>query len=416
MRPAETTLHLHLKLDGSELTVNGLVGVLDELEEELFRALVDAVQRERLEASRSGEAAQISCPRCGSERWVKRGSRPRQVKSTRGRLRFRLRQLTCKKCERTWSPFVDGLGLEPYQRTTEEFEECLVALSTELSYEKSSRWGKKMLGTTLAPMTIWRKVQRRGREVEFTFDPQEVERIEADGTKVPAGPKERGEELHLAFSIEERWRGRGRWRRRKRLVGMGLGVGGWSDAFPDELAPRLVVNDGGTDVVPAVGEHFPDARLQRCEWHLVYSLDYQLWKDDVSKAARDRRAEELHALLFAPLDEEAESRRAEIRKWSRSHFGPESNGRRFIAEAVDQVCYSQPSELRTTSHAERAMRELNRRTDVGALWSVPGIGNLLRLRLARRYNPNDYAQVWNNLNDELDVEVQVSQKLPMSSV
>jgi hypothetical protein len=31
---------------------------------------------------------------------------------------------------------------------------------------------------------------------------------------------------------------------------------------------------------------------------------------------------------------------------------------------------------------EREMRELNRRTDVGARWSVPGIMNLTKLRLA----------------------------------
>lgn len=72
-----------------------------------------------------------------------------------------------------------------------------------------------------------------------------------------------------------------------------------------------------------------------------------------------------------------------------------------MEEAVDEVCYPKPSEIRSTSRAERAMRELNRRTDVGAPWSVRGIGNLLRLRLARRYNPHDYARAWRDLNDEL---------------
>lgn len=414
MLPAETTLHLHLKLNGEELTVNGLVGVLDELEGQLFGALVDAIQRDRLEATRSGDAPPIRCPRCESAEWVKRGSRPRQLKTTRGTFRFQLRQITCKACERTWSPLVEGLGLEAYQRVTEELRESLVGLVTELSYRKTSRWGEQMLGTTLAPMTLWREVQKRGRQVEFTFDPDDVERIEVDGTKVPAGPRKRGEPLNLAFSIEGRRWGRGRWRRRKRLVGMGLGSGSWKRALPPELSPELVVSDGGTDVVPAVRRRLPDARLQRCEWHLVHSLDYQLWKDGRKKPERDRRADELHALLFEPLEEEAGNRRARIRLWSHEHFEADTNGRRFLHEAVDHVCYPRPSTLRTTSHAERAMRELNRRTDVGAPWSVPGIDHLLRLRLARRYNPDDYHRIWNTHDPPLDIEVQVSHTLPMS--
>lgn len=40
------------------------------------------------------------------------------------------------------------------------------------------------------------------------------------------------------------------------------------------------------------------------------------------------------------------------------------------------------------------MREINRRTDIGVRWSIPGVRNLRRLTLAKRHNPDDYAAVW----------------------
>jgi hypothetical protein len=52
-----------------------------------------------------------------------------------------------------------------------------------------------------------------------------------------------------------------------------------------------------------------------------------------------------------------------------------------------------PSE-RTTSVIEREMREINRRADVGARWSISGVDYLLRLRHSQRINPDDFDRVW----------------------
>lgn len=413
MLPAETELHLHLNLSGSDLTVNALVEEFERLEEKLFAALLDEIQQEHLAAVRDGDAPPIRCPGCGSERWVKRGRRSRQLKTRRGQYRFPLRQISCKACGRTWSPFLKRLGLKPHQRTSEELRRQLADLATELSYRKTSRWGERTLGATLSPMTIWRTVQRRGEEVEFTPGADDEPRLEVDGTRLPVGPKTRGEAVHLAFAVGERRRERGRWRRRKRLVGMGLGPESWPEALPKDLSPCLVVNDGGVDVEPAVAERYPEARVQRCEWHLVYGLDYRLWKDGVAKSERDRCSRELRERIFAsPSDG---SRRARIRHWTRTTFADDSQGRRYLERAAGKVCYPDASTLRTTSHAEREMREINRRTDIGAPWSLQGIGNLLRLRLARRHNPDDYADVWNESSTDLALEARVS-STPMSTV
>lgn len=405
MRSAEAELHLQVKLSASEATVNGLVEALDRLEGELFATLAEALQRRQLAAVRRGEGPPIRCPRCGSHRWVKRGNRPRRLKTRRGEMTFRLAQTTCRDCDRTWSPFVERLGLDPHQRSTEGLERRLVGLATETSYRKASEWGERTMGTTLSPMTLWRSVQERGERLSFTVEPQEARRLELDGTYLPVGSRWRGEPVHLAFAVGHREDPR---HRRKRLVGVGLGVGSWPEALPEELEPELVVHDGERGLGPTVDERYPGARAQRCAWHLVHQLDQHLGQDGWAKADRDRLTDQLHAHVFGPAPPEA-TRRVAIREWADEQFAPGSVGERYIERAIGRIGHAEPSALRTTGHAERAMREMNRRTDIGVRWTLEGVGHLVRLRLARRHNPDDYDALWDDESpDELDLEAQVS--------
>ncbi len=69
----------------------------------------------------------------------------------------------------------------------------------------------------------------------------------------------------------------------------------------------------------------------------------------------------------------------------------------LLRDAAPYVLYDDPpSAERTTSIVEREMREINRRVDVGARWSIPGVAHLLKLRLAQRCNPDDYERVWSS--------------------
>ncbi|MFB6240294.1 MAG: hypothetical protein ABEJ46_01790, partial [Gemmatimonadota bacterium] len=359
---AETELHLAVEVMSEQLTINGLLRRFEALERELFAELLDAAQQQHLRAVRQGEAPEIECPRCGSEYWVKRGSRHRQLTTSQGELTFPLRQVTCSHCDRTWSPFVERLGLEPRQRASEELREKLVGLVTEVSYRKASRFGEEQFGATLSAMEIWRTVQRRAREISFTANGDGPARLEVDGTQAPAGPDAHGEAVNLAFQVGDRKRENGRWRRSKRLVG--LGMSDWSRALPEVLSPDLVVNDGGGDVCRAVAATYTEARFQRCEWHLVYGLDKALWNDGVEYKIRGRLQRELHERVFG--GGEGRDRRADIRAWAADRLGTYERARSLVTSAVGEVCYEPPSSLRTTSHAEREMRELNRRTDVGA--------------------------------------------------
>lgn len=82
--PAETEGHLQVNLSGSKLTVNALVEEFERLEEELFRG--SAALAPARAPGRDFELRKpppIRCSRCGSEHWVKRGRRPRQLKVRR---------------------------------------------------------------------------------------------------------------------------------------------------------------------------------------------------------------------------------------------------------------------------------------------------------------------------------------------
>lgn len=404
MRTTEIELHLIMNVSPDGFTINALLEQFEELEEELFRALLDGFQREQLWAARRDRARPIECPRCGDDYWVKRGKRTRRLKTSRGQLQFPLRQVTCKGCGRTWSPFLGRLG--PPSGVSEELRRPAIGLATEISYRKASHWTEKTTGPHLSPATIWRTVQERGPAVEFTPGPEDGPRLEADGTRLPAGLGERGVALNLTFAVGDRWPQNGRWRREKRVVGMAVGRGSWPEALPGELDSRLVVNDGGEDVRGAAADAYPEARAQRCEWHVAYSLDHALWQDGVEHSRRLRLQEELRGLLFGP--ERSRSRRTQVREWAGWRLAPYPQAQNLVEGALPEICYPVASDLRTTGHAERPMREVNRRTDIGVRWSERGVENLLRLRLARLYNPGDYDRVWNSQTIELRLEARVS--------
>jgi hypothetical protein len=300
---------------------------------------------------------------------------------------------------------LERLGLEPHQEVSEELRRPVVGLATEVSYRKASHWTEETTGARLSPATIWRTVQERGPAVEFTAGPEERPCLEADGTRLPAGPGERGVALNLTFAVGDRRQEAGRWRREKRVVGMAVGRGSWPEALPGELEPRLVVNDGGDDIRSAAADAYPEARPQRGEWHVVYSLEHALWRDGVEHRRRVRLQEELRGIIFGP--ERSRSRRQQVREWAACRLAPYPHAQGMVTDAAGEICYPAASDLRTTGHAERPMREVNRRTDIGVRWSGRGVENLIRLRLARLYNPADYDRVWNHRPIELRLEARV---------
>ncbi len=91
------------------------------------------------------------CPHCHERSsFVRRGSRPRKLKTSEGIIEFSLYQVTCKSCRKTFSPFPQLLGLKPRTRISTEFEEKIVKLALGNSYDKTSKYIEEFIATTIS--------------------------------------------------------------------------------------------------------------------------------------------------------------------------------------------------------------------------------------------------------------------------
>jgi hypothetical protein len=114
------------------------------------------------------------------------------------------------------------------------------------------------LGGTLSPVRLHAAVQRLGERVEFT-ESGPLQTLIADGTKVPAGPSQRGEDISIALQIQGRSHKQGRAAVDKRVVGFGIGWGHWQQSLATGSEPTLVVTAAESGLRELVRDCYPDA-------------------------------------------------------------------------------------------------------------------------------------------------------------
>lgn len=396
MLAVDTELHLRMKVAGSTVDINGIAqwaaAVKHELACELIASVLERAQEQHLERVLAGEE-EVVCTGCGVIHTgpgtvLRRGWRRRKLQTSSGKVRFRLRQVTCTACGRTRSPYPELLGLGPRQRILEELERRLLDWVTHLSYEKTVQLGARCLGGTCSARHLRRAVGRHGTRIAFTAA-EPVDVLVADGSMVMAGEKPRGEEFSLALQVRGREQRGGRIEARKRVVGFGIGPGLWAQALGGVPEPQLIVTDRERGLRQLIGRYFPGARHQQCEWHLARTLGYTLSLQGMKVGERKR----LVGTVIGTLRQGPEAARHGYRTLQERVRGyPRATT--FLRNSAPYVLYETDSAERTTGLAEREMREMNRRTDVGARWSLEGVANLLRLRLAQRHNPDDYERLW----------------------
>ena len=403
LSPVNRIVHLELKIELEELSINALVqwywAHRSEVLEQVFAPLLVEAQREWLAQVRQGQR-ELVCTACGvvhgAQGWTLRGRRVRRLKTLLGELSLPLLQVSCGACGRTRAAGAEALGLMAGRRISTELEQQALERVYETSYRRSARALHACAGVAMSASTLHRLVQRRGAELDLRADPA-AEVVLADGTKVRAGRRTELEELRMAVQVLGRQEEGGRRRARLRLLGLEVGPGGWPRVMQPAPNAQVVVTDAELPVRAHVRDRYPGARHQQCEWHVGHSLNWSLRADGMRLAERKRRQAELGTILWGEGSVEERRRKydAFVATLSQS-----PTSQKQLRQARAHILFEPTSSERTTSLLERQMREVDRRAWNGARWSSQGLAHLLRLSFARTHNPDDYQRLWSDLHPD----------------
>jgi len=433
-------IHLSVTVALDWLDVNRAIALFQEMQAQVGCALatsyLEAIQDATLDEVLGPKWEDVpqseapwTCPQCESTAGFKRrGSRRRKLrKSSLGPIPFELRQVTCRRCHSTFAPFAGWLGLEPYQVSSSEFQAKVVETACQVSYGRSVAMVDDLARVQVSATAAHRWVQERGKSVKLDAGRADGRPLLLDATRVHAGTNPRGCNLNLGISLAgRRWVG-GRAQMEIHPVCLGVDET-WSETGEALAAcsPGRVVYDGDPDVVQWIEKTFREVPQQRCSWHLVHELGRHLWEDGLKQAQARTWVNQVRQILYQPEYSLSQRRAAlhaliqQVRDRGFTHAvhyleGAESHLFAY-REQPDGMFFDQqrqePLAISSTSPVERQMREINRRTDVGARWQPAGVTNLLRLDLIRRFDMQQWDLLWDlprsGHDESLTANLQVS--------
>ena len=346
----------------------------------------------------------FGCERCGNRGqliWKNREGRARtKILTIFGLLRLPQLQVQCKRCGHKMYLTRRLLGVEPRAKVPEQTVRKLGLMGALASFRVAQKI-VGMFGWVLDRMTIWRSVQRVGRQIRFDLDANQLPLGQADGTGIPIrGIRKRGKEMKVFVQLK---RGGG-----CRVAGLAIGnyEGQWEKLFAPVLESLkkfrqfLLVTDGDTNILKGLGDRVK-VIVQRCLWHIPYQFRWYLWKDRVkyqSKAWVDALAQLLEICAIRPLvkDQKLIQRMVDLKRqrleqlieqcrqqgWSHCATYLENAAADMFTAVLRRL------EGRTISLVERVMRTINLRINVGK-WSLAGALNVTKVRLAYYYNGFD---------------------------
>lgn len=407
--------------------VDELVGI-DELERaaiefarsapgELIGSAVDSMIDELLltvcgpSGSPIGDDDQVvapwACHGCGSMRGFRRRGaqvRKRKLTSLVGTILLTSRMVACRSCERRFSPLAQLLGLAPRQRRTPELTKATAALAVEVAYAKAARLLAEVGGVSVSARTIRRDLIDAAPERIAPRDGvTDVPVLLLDGTGERAGMSKGGVALHLAIGVVSRKTESGR-----RVCGVELLAATLGESWPKlfellaPITPGLIVVDGEEELSTLADTHFNGVPRQRCLWHLARALvKLMRYSDKMRDADVDRAAADLDAILAnawatRDLDESKDLYDMLVERLdTHGAHAAATHLRRAVGEVFTFLTNPTAGWLIAghkgrpdvgTGVLERVMREMNRRTDVGVRWSVPGVRAMLMVKLQHKYH------------------------------
>lgn len=337
------------------------------------------------------------CPHCNERSsFVRRGTRPRKLKTSEGIIEFSLYQVTCKSCRKTFSPFPQILGLKPRTRISTEFEEKIVKLALNNSYSKTSEYIETLTHSTISH-TASRNISLRVSDgISLMHEKNKFDSILIDGTKVKSGSKERGSEIRLALAPIKKINKNGRSYTEKTLIAFSMG--NTDKDFKKQLSKctcNNVIVDGDSSYSNLVKNVFEDATHRRCLWHIPRQLAHLLYTYKVPVIEREAFVKGLASILkiddfYKAIQEYFDF----IQMFEMLNFkdvvGYLKNAMPGIFHSEDD--WNDKSKHSSNSLIEREMREINRRTDVGCRWSDKGVSKIIKLLQVSKYATHNFDQ------------------------
>jgi hypothetical protein len=399
----EMDYQINLHIDISEPTLKAItqayMQLLPKLLSDFFKSVLDVFAQHYMELPQKP----FCCERCGNQEefvWKTRKGKPTKLLCIFGLLKLAQQQVKCSRCGHKMYITRTLLGVEPRVKVPRQTVMKLALLGALASFRVAQKI-VGMFGWVLDRMTIWRSVQRVGKELRFELEEQELGMGQADGTGVPIrGIRKRGKELKVFVQM-------------KRSGGIrvaGLAIGDYDGQWEKLFEPLLeglrrfkqffLVTDGDTNILKALGDQVK-VIFQRCLWHIPHQFKWVLWKDGVKRKSQPW----IYALgelldicaIRAYVDEEKLIRQIVQRKeqrlseligycrqqgWSRCVSYLENAAADMFTGLLNRF------QGKTVSLVERVMRTVNMRINVGK-WSVEGALNATKIRLAYYYHGFD---------------------------
>ena len=184
---------------------------------------------------------------------------------------------------------------------------------------------------------------------------------------------------------------------------MAVGVPAGGRGSPTGLRPGLVIVDGDEAITGLAVQVFgTDTPIQRCLFHLERQTRWMARHlDRLDAATADELQSRLHELLadayatgdlttavaaYNALIDTAEALGADHAVTHLRNAAPHASTFATHPGAGRPLFGDKGRPELATGVLERVMREMNRRTDVGVRWSIPGARGMLMVKLARKYH------------------------------
>lgn len=336
-----------------------------------------------------------SCPQCKSKRKFRRRgwrSRERKLATTQGKLSIPFRMVECR-CGCKFAPMLQVLGIDRFERTSKLLSRLAIETVIFSTYRRAARTLRRLRGVFISAWGIHRIVQRLGNSCVITPTIRTASSLQLDGTMVPAGPRPRGCDIFLGIAI------RGKKSAFSRHLVFFSMKAGW-EALKKSMKkfyPRYTVVDGEMGLWQKARDALPKSFIRRCHWHLAYDFKDINWHDGLRQATSKKYYDSLYSALGSFKNGHSIRARKKLRKLIRSlELRGCLHTVSYLKHALPFLFprSKPPKYSTTTSIAEREMREINRRTNVSARWSVKGVGNILALLLAFRYKHKAWSDLF----------------------